>query len=48
MLSDVIDDYAPIKERKLRAEKNPAFMNGDLRRPIYRNISKTLNPFELG
>ena len=36
MLSDVIDDHAPIKERKLKAKT--AFMNGDLRRYIYRNI----------
>ena len=35
MLTEVINEHAPIKERKLKAKK-PAFMNGDLRRAIYK------------
>ena len=34
LLSDVIDQHAPIKERKLKAKKT-AFMNGELRRALY-------------
>ena len=35
MLTEVINEHAPIKERKLNAKK-PAFMNGDSRRAIYK------------
>ena len=35
MLTEVINEHAPIKERKLKANK-PAFMNGDLHQPIYK------------
>ena len=35
LLTEVINEHAPIKERKLKAKK-PAFMNGDLRRAVYK------------
>lgn len=35
VLTDVIDEHAPIKERISKARK-PAFMNGNLRRAIYK------------
>ena len=35
LLTDIVDKHAPIKERVVKS-KRPAFMNGDLRRAIYK------------
>ena len=35
LLTDIIDKHAPVKERVLKSRR-PAFMNGDLRRAVYK------------
>ena len=35
LLNDIIDKHAPVKERVLKSRR-PAFMNGDLRRAVYK------------
>ena len=36
LLTDIINEHAPVKERLTKAEK-PAYMNGNLRRAVFKN-----------